>query len=64
MRHSSSSALLLKTANFKVWCLNYVSIPESNLLIAEHVVGKTDAKEKHHNIGNISIIENISVTVM
>lgn len=56
MTLSSFSALLFKMANFEVWCLNYVSVPESNLLIAEHVVGKRSPKEKYHNKGNLSII--------
>lgn len=55
---------LLKTANFKVWCLNYVSVPEANLSIAEPVLGKRGPKEKHCNKGNISTVGNIPVTVM
>lgn len=55
---------LLKTANFKVWCLNYVSVPEANLSIAERVLAKRGPKEKHLNKGNISTVGNIPVTVM
>lgn len=37
---------LLKTTNFKVWCLNYVFVPEANLSIAECVLGKKTSQGK------------------